>query len=55
MRIGWFDVVYKVFFCVLYELDEGFGTVLVVYAQTVSFGYSNVFKACSYGLIVEID
>jgi len=40
---------------VLYELDEGFGTMVVVYDQTLRFGDSNMFKVCSYGLIDETD
>jgi len=40
-------------FCDLYELDEGFGTVLVVYSQTFSFGDSNVFKTGSCGCLIK--
>jgi len=40
-------------FCVLYELNEGFGTVLVIYDQTFSFGDSNTFKTGSCGCLIK--
>jgi len=36
-RIGWFDSVHTVLFCVLYKC-EGFGTVLVILGQTLVLG-----------------
>jgi len=38
LRIDGWDVVYKVLLGVLYELNEGFRTVDVVYGQTLFFG-----------------
>jgi len=37
----------------LYEYEEGFGTVLVNYGQTFSFGDSNLFKICSCGCLIK--
>jgi len=48
LRIGGLNVGYKSLLGVLYELDEGFSTV-VVFGQTCSFGDSNRFKACPCG------
>ena len=37
----------------LYELDEGFRTVLVNYGQTFRFGDSNLFKTYSCGCLIK--
>jgi len=44
LRIGGLNVGYKALLGVLYELDEGFGTVVVVFGQTLVLGIQTCLK-----------